>query len=100
MTVTAAEVLSVLSRHPMAIGDIGLAVCAARGSDLGSAEQPVGQRLAAEGISLSALQKLMDSLVNGAQVVEVRGKHLWDLGLPTEGTKAGGRYFLLPQDPT
>lgn len=94
MTVTADEVLSVLARLPQTIGEVGLAVCAARGSDLGADDQPVGQRLAAGGISLSALQKLMDALVNGARVVEVRGNQLWDLGLPTEGTKAGGRYYL------
>ena len=27
-------------------------------------------------------------------VVEVRGKDLWDRGLPTGGTKAMGRYYL------
>lgn len=91
------DVLAAVSRLPRSVGDLGLAVAAAHGHDLASAEgQPVGQWLGAAGLSLSALQKIVDELVREGKVVEVRGRDLWDLELPTQGTKAQGRYYLRP----
>jgi hypothetical protein len=91
------DVLACVSRVPRSIGDLGLAVAALRGADTsGAADQPVGQFLASVGLSLSALQKVVDELVRERRVVQVRGRELWDLQLPTEGTKAQGRYYLSP----
>ena len=91
------DVLAVVSRTPRSVGDLGLAVVAAHGHDLEVAEgEPVGQRLASAGLSLSALQRVVDQLVREGQVVEVRGRELWALELPTQGTKAMGRYYLSP----
>jgi len=96
---TADDVLAVLSGVPLGIGPLGLEVVRrARGevSELGAQDAPVGQRLAAAGLSLSALQRLVDSLVGEGRVLEVRGRDLWDRGLATAGTKAMGRYYLAP----
>jgi hypothetical protein len=91
------EVLACVSRTPQSIGDLGLAVASLRGHDpAGAAGEPVGQWLASVGLSLSALQKVVDGLVADERVVEVRGRELWDLQLPTAGTKAQGRYYLSP----
>lgn len=99
-----AAVLAVVGAEPMSIGDIGLAVLRHAGEQVedsagelaGGDEAPVGvgQRLAAAGLSLSALQRLVDQLVAEQVVQEVRGRELWDRGLPTAGTKATGRYYL------
>jgi hypothetical protein len=95
MDPTPQDVLTVVSRQPRSIGDVGLAIAAAHGHDPATAAgQPVGQWLAALGLSLSAVQKVVDMLVRAGEVVEVRGAQLWDLELPTEGTKAQGRYYL------
>ena len=94
MSPTAPEVLATLTALPQTIGQVGLAVLSGRG--LAVEDGSAGQVLAAHGVSLSALQRLMDELVNTAQVMELRGRQLWERGLPTEGTKSGGRYFLLP----
>ncbi|MCW2499273.1 MAG: hypothetical protein JWN87_949 [Frankiales bacterium] len=95
MDPTPQDVLAVVSRQPRSIGDVGLAIAAAYGHDPATAEgQPVGQWLAALGLSLSAVQKVVDQLVRDGQVVEVKGAQLWALELPTEGTKAQGRYYL------
>jgi hypothetical protein len=96
---TSDDVLSLVSRLPLSISGLGLGIAARHGHDPAEAEgQPVGQWLAAAGISLSGLQRLVDQLVNDGAVVEVRGGQLWDLELPTAGTKAGGRYYLAPSD--
>ncbi len=98
---TADEVEALVSAEPRSIADLGVAVLAARGTPMAvEGSQPVGHLLAAAGMSLSALQKVVDGLVNGGRVVEVRGRQLWDLGLPTEGTKSGGRYYLRPVSPS
>ena len=97
MNVTPDDLLPVLSRTPQSVGDLGVAIAATQGHDPAAvAGHPVGQWLAAAGLSLSALQKLVDQLVREGLVVEVKGRELWDLDLPTEGTKAMGRYYLLP----
>lgn len=88
------DVLAVVGPTPLSVGGLGLAVAERAGAVTGGEQQPVGQRLAAAGLSLSALQKLVDALVAEQLVVEVRGKDLWDRGLPTAGTKAMGRYYL------
>ncbi|MCW2616457.1 MAG: hypothetical protein JWN08_3451 [Frankiales bacterium] len=91
---TTDDVLGVLSDLPLGIGPLGLEVVRRAGGDLGDEQAPVGQRLAAAGLSLSALQRLVDAMVADGLVVEIRGKDLWDRGLPTAGTKAMGRYYL------
>lgn len=97
MEPTRDEVLAAVSRDPLNIGAVGVAILGAQGIDIADAwEQPVGAFLAAHGVSLSGLQKTVDRLVNDALVEEVRGAQLRDLDLPTLGTKSGGRYFLKP----
>jgi hypothetical protein len=92
---TTEDVLAVLGDLPLGIGPLGLEVVRRAGGELGDDEAaPVGQRLAVAGLSLSALQRLVDELVHDGLVEEVRGGDLWDRGLPTAGTKARGRYYL------
>lgn len=91
--------LATVSAQPQSIGALGLALVVAAGLDPGSDEAPVGQRLAAAGISLSALQRLVDGMVTDDLVLELRGRALWDRGLPTVGTKAMGRYYLTTELP-
>jgi hypothetical protein len=89
------DVLAVLGDLPLGIGPLGLEVVRRAGGELGDDEAaPVGQRLAVAGLSLSALQRLVDELVRDGLVEEVRGGDLWDRELPTAGTKARGRYYL------
>jgi hypothetical protein len=88
------DVLAVLGDLPLGIGPLGLEVVRRAGGELGDEAAPVGQRLAAAGLSLSALQRLVDELVRDGLVEEVRGGDLWDRELPTAGTKARGRYYL------
>ena len=97
MEPTAADVLGVVDVSPRTVGDLGIEIAVVHGADRASAQdQPVGQWLAGQGLSLSGLQKVVDGLVHERQVVQVRGRQLWDLALPTEGTKANGRYYLRP----
>jgi hypothetical protein len=97
MEATRDDVLAVVSRLPLSIGDVGIAVAGRQGHDPAAAQgQPVGQWLAGVGLSLSALQKLVDAMVRGGDLVEVRGAQLWDLELRTAGTRARGRYYLAP----
>lgn len=94
MTPTGEQVRAVVGAEPMAIGTIGLELVRRAGGDAGDEQAPVGQRLAAAGLSLSALQRVVDEMVRDGQLEEVRGMDLWDRGLPTAGTKARGRYYL------
>ncbi len=88
------DVLAVVGDEPLSIGAVGLALVVAAGIDPGEDGAPVGQRLAAAGLSLSALQRLVDTLVADERMAELRGKDLWERRLPTAGTKATGRYYL------
>ena len=88
------DVLAVLSAAPLAIGAVGVALLDRAGLDAGDPGAPVGQRLAASGLSLSALQRTVDGLVTAGLATELKGRELWDRGLPTAGTKAMGRYYL------
>lgn len=92
------DVLAVVGDAPLSIAAVGLALVVAAGLDPGADGPPVGQRLAAAGLSLSALQRLVDRMATDGLVAEVRGKDLWGRGLPTAGTKATGRYYLRPHD--
>jgi hypothetical protein len=90
MTPTAETVLPLLDDQPRRVSDLGLLLVGL--TDAG--EQPVGQVLAARGLSLSALQKVVDELVRAGQVTELRGRELWDSfreGLPPN---AKGRWFV------
>ena len=96
MTPTPEQVVAAVGTLPVSIGELGMQVVRAAAGDQepGDEAAPVGQRLARAGLSLSALQRLVDALVTDGRLVEVRGKDLWDRGLPTAGTKAMGRYYL------
>lgn len=94
MTPTGDQVRVVVGDEPMAIGQIGLELVRRSGGDVGDDAAPVGQRLAAAGLSLSAVQRVVDEMVREGQLEEVRGMDLWERGLPTAGTKARGRYYL------
>ena len=95
MELTEQEVLGALTAAPCSVGELGVAVATGHGHDRDpSSDQPIGQWLASVGLSLSALQKLVDVLVRDGRMVEVRGRQLWEMGLPTAGTKAQGRYYL------
>ena len=92
------DVLAVVGGRPVSIGELGLALVVAGGADPGADGAPVGQRVAAAGVSLSALQRVVDGLVRDGLVTELRGKDLWERGLPTAGTRAMGRYYLAPEE--
>lgn len=89
------DVLALLGEAPLSVGALGLALVDRLGGDLGPDDAPVGQRLAVAGLSLSALQRTVDRLVGDGVVTELRGKDLWERGIPTAGTKAMGRYYLV-----
>ena len=96
VTVTAADVLAVVSAEPAKVGDLGLRLLARAGVSVAAAEgQPIGAFLASGGLSLSALQKVVDELVREDRVVELRGRLLWDSYFPGLPANAKGRYFLL-----
>lgn len=99
MDVTPDDVAGAVGPLPLGIGALGLALVRAAGDGAPGLDDdavPVGQRLARAGLSLSALQRQVDALVAAGRVREVRGKDLWDLELPTAGTRAQGRYYLSP----
>jgi hypothetical protein len=94
---TPVDVLAVVSEQPCKIGDLGLRLLASQGiSVAGAGDQPIGAFLAAQGLSLSALQKVVDELVRSGAVLELRGRELWDRYFPGLPANAKGRYFLLP----
>jgi hypothetical protein len=97
MEPTAADVLAVVSQEPGKVGDLGLRLVATHGVDVTKAQgQPIGKFLAAQGLSLSALQKVVDDLVRDGKVTELRGRALWDQYFPGLPANAKGRYFLTP----
>lgn len=89
MTPTGPQVLAVMDAQPRKIGDVGLLLVGAADS----AGMPVGQFLAAHGLSLSALQTTVDNLVRAGLVTELRGQALWEKHLPGLGPEARGRHF-------
>lgn len=89
MTLTGPQVLAALDAQPRRIGDIGLRLVGAEDPD----GQPVGQFLAARGVSLSGVQKVVDDLVRAGLAVELRGRELWDRHLPGLGPDARGRHY-------
>ena len=95
---SAHDVLHAISLTPQSVGEVGVAVAVAAGAARTSVDgQPVGQWLAAAGISLSGIQVILDTLVRDGTVIEARGRDLWALGLPTAGTKAQARYYVMPR---
>lgn len=85
------------SQVGLTVGDLGLRVARRHGRELLEDEEtPIGQALAGAGLSLSALQKIVDGLVGDGELIELRGRDLWDWGLPTTGTKAQRRYYFDP----
>jgi len=97
LEITEDHVIAAVSRTPRSIADIGVELASVQGATMSRDEgEPVGEWLAAVGISLSAVQTLVDALVTEGRVQQVRGRDLWDLGLPTTGTKAQSGYYLSP----
>lgn len=95
MELTAQDVLGVVSTQPCKVGDLGLLLVAARGIRAQPAPgQAIGAFLAAQGLSLSALQKVIDSLVTEGKVRELRGRELWDSFQEGLGANAKGRHFV------
>jgi hypothetical protein len=84
------DVLAVLSDTPRRIGDVGLLLVGA--PDSGG--EPVGAFLARKGLSLSALQKVVDQLVADGRAKELRGRELWDTRHPGLEANAKGRHFV------
>ena len=84
------DVLAVLSDQPRKVGDLGLLLVGA--GDAGG--EPIGAFLAAKGLSLSALQKVVDELVRDGRAKELRGRELWDTRHPGLEANAKGRYFV------
>jgi hypothetical protein len=92
---TEQDVLAVVSERPCKVGELGLLVLAAHGvRTVPDAGQPIGAFLAAEGLSLSALQKVVDALVAAGRVRELRGRELWDSFQQGLGANAKGRHFV------
>ena len=91
MSPTDVDVLSVLSSQPRKVGDLGLLLVGA----IDSGAEPVGAFLAARGLSLSAVQKVLDALVADGRARELRGRELWDSFQDGLGANAKGRHFVL-----
>lgn len=79
-----------LSATPMKVVDLALLLV--RGAPA-SGQVPAAY-LAEHGVSLSAVQKVVDGLVRDGRAVELSGKALWDQRHPGLGPDARGRHFL------
>ena len=90
---TAEVVLAAVTDEPGKVADIGLRLLDARGLRP-AGDLPVGQALAAHGISLSGVQQQLDALVRDGLVRELRGRDLWDGHWPGLGPDAKGRHFV------
>ena len=90
MIPTPEDVLAVLSDQPRKVGDLGLLLVGA--ADAGG--EPIGAFLAARGLSLSAVQKVLDGLVSKGLAKELRGRELWDSFQDGLGANAKGRHFV------
>lgn len=85
------DLLAVLSSTPMKVIDLALLLVPGRPAP----GQVPAAFLAQQGISLSAVQKMVDGLVRDGRAVELSGKALWDERHPGLGPDARGRHFLL-----
>ena len=84
------DLLRVLSDTPAKVIDLALQLA----SGTPAAGQVPASFLAQQGISLSAVQKLVDGLVRDGRAIELSGKALWDQHHPGLGPDARGRHFL------
>lgn len=91
MNPTEQDVLAVLSTQPRKVGEIGLLLVGAASAGT----EPIGAFLAVRGLSLSAVQKLVDQLVVQGQARELRGRELWDSFQDGLGANAKGRHFVI-----
>lgn len=94
MTPTEQDVLRVLSATPRKVTDLALALVP--GGARPAPGQVVGQFLAQQGISLSAVQQVVDGLVRDRRAVELRGAELWASYQEGLAADARGRHFRLP----
>lgn len=85
------DVLAVLSSTPRKVVDLALLLV--KGSP--APGQVPAAFLASQGISLSAVQKVVDALVRDGRAVELSGPALWEQHHPGLGPDARGRHFLL-----
>ncbi len=85
------DVLAVLSSTPRKVVDLGLLMV--KGSP--AQGQVPAAFLASQGISLSAVQKVVDALVRDGRAIELSGPALWEQHHPGLGPDARGRHFLL-----
>ena len=86
-----ADVLGVLSTTPMKVVDLALLLVPGAPAP----GQVPAAFLAQQGVSLSAVQKVVDGLVREGRAVELSGKALWEGHYPGLGPDARGRHFLL-----
>lgn len=92
LPLTPERVLKAVTGEPAKVGDLGLRLLRATAPE----GMPIGQFLATQGLSLSALQSAIDELVRNGQVRELRGRALWDEYFPGLGANAKGRFYVLP----
>ncbi len=92
MTVSDQDVLRVLSSTPRRVADLAL-LLVPRGARPAPGQVPAAF-LAQQGISLSAVQKIVDGLVRDGRAVELSGPALWEGHHPGLGPDARGRHFL------
>ena len=90
MTVTEQDVLQVLSATPTKVVDLALLLV--RGAP--AEGQVAAAFLAQQGVSLSAVQKVVDALVRDGRAEELSGPALWEGHHPGLGPNARGRHFL------
>ena len=85
------DLLAVLSSTPMKVVDLALLLVPGAPAP----GQVPAAYLAQQGVSLSAVQKLVDGLVRDGRAVELSGKDLWEGHHPGLGPDARGRHFQL-----
>ena len=85
------DLLAVLSSTPMKVVDLALLLVPGAPAP----GQVPAAYLAQQGVSLSAVQKLVDGLVRDGRAVELSGPALWEGHRPGLGPDARGRHFLL-----
>jgi hypothetical protein len=90
VSLTEDDVLRVLSATPTKVVDLALMLVPGAPAP----GQVPAAFLAQQGVSLSAVQKLVDGLVRDGRAVELSGKALWEERHPGLGADARGRHFL------